>query len=346
MATPINPGDVYKYITVAYKDKEFARSIYPDALAFDGFVKKWFIKPQFKEHEALFKAYNPQYPSAIRVPESHKPFSISRQEVTPLKVKVGPLSTFVLNNLHVKNLVLNIKETYSTEEKLFLSSDQIRDDLQYEMDSVFYELKETIVENAMNHHFNAFIDHSCVKNLLDYFVGVASSTQTEALALMGPGNEDDDDEEVKELKKQLLRRKVAKRIRADVIENSGRTKRRREDVDEKIVDENTRLALQIENDNLLAMMAQMREEMRSLIKVGGNEVQATPSSSLVDLASSPQAFSSSSSSESSLTTTTPLVTTQQTSGVTAQEIQPTLVKTINVKVEKKSGNNNLFVILT
>ena len=104
MATPINPGDVYKYITVAYKDKEFARNIYPDALAFDGFVKKWFIKPQFKEQEALFKAYNPQYPSAIRVPESHKPFSISRQEVTPLKVKVGPLSTFVLNNLHVKNL--------------------------------------------------------------------------------------------------------------------------------------------------------------------------------------------------------------------------------------------------
>ena len=141
---------------------------------------------------------------------------------------------------------------------------------------------------------------------------------------------------------------MAKRIRADVIENSGRAKRRREDVDEKTVDENTRLALQIENDNLLAMMAQMREEMRSLIKVGGNEVQATPSSSLVDLASSPQAFSSSSSSESSLTTTTPLVTTQQTSGVTAQEIvvQPTLVKTINVKVEKKSGNNNLFVILT
>ena len=94
-------------------------------------------------------------------------------------------------------------------------------------------------------------------------------------------------------------------------------------------------------------MAQMREEMRSLIKVGGNEVKATPSSSLVDLASSPQAFSSSSSSESSLTTT-PLVTTQQTSGVTAQEIvvQPNLVKTSNVKVEKKSGNNNLFVILT
>ena len=323
---------------MAYKDKEFARSIIPDALAFDGFVKKWFIKPQFKEHEALFKAYNPQYPSAIRVPESHKPLSVSRQEVTPLKVKVGSLSTSVLNNPHVKNLVLNIKETYSTEEKLFLSFDQIRDDLQYEMESVFHQLKETIVENAMSQHFNAFIDHSCVKNLLDYFVGVASSTQTEALALMG--NDDDDDEEVQELKKQLLRRKMAKRIRADVTENSGRAKRRREDVDEKTVDENTRLALQIENDNLLATLAQMREEMRSL--------QATPLSSLVDLASSPQAFSSSSSSESSLTTTTPLVTAQQTSGVTAQEIvvQPTLVKTINVKVEKKSGNNNLFVILT
>ena len=346
MTTPINPGDVYKYITVAYKDKEFARNIIPDALAFDGHVKKWFIKPQFKEHEALFKAYNPQYPSAIRVPESHKPLSVSRQEVTPLKVKVGSLSTSVLNNPHVKNLVLNIKETYSTEEKLFLSLDQIRDDLQYEMESVFHQLKETIVENAMSQHFNAFIDHSCVKNLLDYFVGVASSTQTEALALMG--NDDDDDEEVQELKKQLLRRKMAKRIRADVTENSGRAKRRREDVDEKTVDENTRLALQIENDNLLATLAQMREEMRSLIKVGGNEVQATPLSSLVDLASSPQAFSSSSSSGSSLTTTTPLVTAQQTSGVTAQEIvvQPTLVKTINVKVEKKSGNNNLFVILT
>ena len=147
---------------------------------------EWYIKSGFEEYENDYKVFNPHYP--VGVDESSSEASNKRkrtnEQVTPLK-KIGSLSASVLNNPLVKKLVINIQQDFSADEKLFLSPEQVRTDLECEMDSIFRALKETIVENAMSQHFNARIDRSCSKNLLDYFVGVASSKQAETLASIG-----------------------------------------------------------------------------------------------------------------------------------------------------------------
>jgi hypothetical protein len=340
--TSVNPEDVYKYINVAFKDKDRVKLMNADAIAFDGQMKKWFIKKGYEAQEHLYKAFNPQFPVGVSSSEVSNKRKRDNDQVTPSKkVKIpGSLSASVLNNVHVKNLVINIEQTFATEEKLHLSPDQVRQDLECEIDPIYYELKETIMEDALNHHFKAFTDDSCVKHLLDYFVGVASSKQAETLATIGSG--EDDDEECQNLKKQLA------------LHRQNQRKRRRQDVVD--VGENSALVLQMENDNLQAMVTKMKEEMISLIKAGKEEVQSmlaaatplslTPSSS-VTLPSSPKALSSSSSSSLTETIMTSSSTTTMP-GVTTQQIAVLPIKTIAVKVEKnsKSSGNNLFVVST
>ena len=244
----------------------------------------------------------------------------------------------MLNNPLVKKLVINIQQDFSTREKLFLSPEQVSTDLECEMGSIFRALKETIVENAMSQHFNARIDRSCSKNLLDYFVGVASSKQAETLASIG--SDEDDDEEGQNLKKQL------------VLHKKQRLAQRRRRENSEDVDENVGLALQLENDNLQAMLADMKEEMKSL-KAGQGEVQSllatsqlkalpsSSSSSIVAVATSDLLKALSSSSSSS--------TAVPTSGVPVQQnvVLPVIVnKDMDVIVKKeKNLDGNIFVLL-
>jgi hypothetical protein len=197
MTQPVNPEDVYKYINVPYSQKDRVKDLNKDAVAFDGVMKKWFIKSEFQELEDDYQQWNPQFPPGVGKRKRDD------YQVTPSKKPkiASVLSAAVLGNPHLRKLVRKIEVEYTTDEdKLYLSPEQVKEDLNYEVEPVFHVLKQAVEKIAMLEHFKGSTEEVCSKNLLAYLAEVVCSKQAEKLAALKSEGEDDDDDDVKVLK--------------------------------------------------------------------------------------------------------------------------------------------------
>ena len=102
MSQQTNPEDVYKYLNVPYSQKDHVKDLNPDAIAFDGDKKKWFIKSDFAHLEDEYKKWQPQSPSSVENSSSKR--SRDQHHVTPSKKsKTAPiLSGAVVSNSQLK----------------------------------------------------------------------------------------------------------------------------------------------------------------------------------------------------------------------------------------------------
>ena len=329
---------VFKYLNVSYKDKERAKAICPDGIDFDGDVKKWFIKKGYEESEFDFKIFNPHFPdggnSASSSPSKKR--CAEKELVTPTKKpKNGNLSALVLNHVQVKKLVKNIGQEYSKDVKLYYSATEVKKDLEEEVESIFYDLKESIVQDSMKEHFSASNDFSCVKNVVDYLVDVAQKKQAETTATVV--SDDEEDEVSKSLKQQLALHLLKK-----AQEKEAKSGKKEDDM----------LSLQIEKDMLQAEVVALRAQMKNVTE---KEVVSTvvPSSSVA--AEKAVVFSTSSyvdltSSSNLKVIFEPKIATTLNSGagVKKEEIVSLATTSTTVKVEKEANKvgNNIVVILT
>lgn len=335
MTQPVNPEDVYKYINVPYSQKDRVKDLNKDAVAFDGVMKKWFIKSEFQELEDDYQQWNPQFPPGVGKRKRDD------YQVTPSKKPkiASVLSAAVLGNPHLRKLVRKIEVEYTTDEdKLYLSPEQVKEDLNYEVEPVFHVLKQAVEKIAMLEHFKGSTEEVCSKNLLAYLAEVVCSKQAEKLAALKSEGEDDDDDDVKVLKFKknldlLKKQRLAKAKRAS----------RSADLSDDVEEEDRKLALQIENDDLRAKVAQMEKENE---RISSQSVKEEEQSSVahVALVSSSSSKSSSSTSNSSSSTSTSLTAgTSSSSSSSVPVIVPPPIKTVVVKLEKNQGNHD-FVI--
>ena len=337
MTQPVNPEDVYKYINVPYSQKDRVKDLNKDAVAFDGVMKKWFIKSEFQNLEDDYQQWNPQFPPGVGKRKRDD------YQVTPSKKPkiASVLSAAVLGNPHLRKLVRKIEVEYTTDEdKLYLSPEQVKEDLNYEVEPVFHVLKQAVEKIAMLEHFKGSTEEVCSKNLLAYLAEVVCSKQAEKLAALKSEGEDDDDDDVKVLKfKKNLDLLKKQKLALAKAKRSTRSADLSDDVEE----EDRKLALQIENDDLRAKVAQMEQENK---RISSQSVKEEEQSSVahVALVSSSSSKSSSSTSNSSSSTSTSLTAgTSNSSSSSVPVIVPPPIKTVVVKLEKNQGNHD-FVI--